>query len=132
MPYEVLLNPGETQSFRVRALDANGFTVDENVDPKSVKWGTFIPPTALVKATMKGSFNADGQLVADARTTTPSAGAVQGVLGDLKGYIKGRVLPGLPARLRGLRLRKYRARNRQDTSPQPTGTRPRRCRRTGT
>ncbi len=33
VPYEVLLHPGEKRSFRVRALDANGFTVEENVDP---------------------------------------------------------------------------------------------------
>lgn len=95
VPYEVFLNPGEIRSFRVRALDANGFTVDENIDPKSVKWEPFIPPTALVKATMKASFNADGQLVAD-KDNTPSAGQFQASLGDLKGYFKGRILPGLP------------------------------------
>ncbi len=95
IPYEVFLNPGETHAFRVRALDANGFTVDENVDPKSLKWEPFIPPTALVKVTMKGSFNADGQLVAD-KENAPSAGQFQGTLGDLKGYFKGRILPGVP------------------------------------
>lgn len=95
VPYEVLLNPGDTHSFRIRALDANGFTVDENVDPKSLKWDKFIPPTALVKVTANGSFNADGQLVADAGNA-PSAGQFEGDLGDLKGYIKVRVLPGLP------------------------------------
>lgn len=95
VPYEVLLSPGEKQSFRIRALDANGFTVEENVDPKSVKWAPFIPPTALVKVTAKGTFNADGQLVADA-DNTPSAGQFEAVLGDMKGYIKTRILPGLP------------------------------------
>ena len=38
IPYEVLLRPGQTQSFRIRSLDANGFTVSESIDPKSVKW----------------------------------------------------------------------------------------------
>ena len=95
VPYEVLLNPGETHTFRIRALDANGFTVDENVDPKSVKWEPFIPPTALVKATMKASFDANGQLAAD-KDNAPSAGQFQASLGDLKGYFKGRILPGLP------------------------------------
>ena len=95
IPYEVFLNPGETHSFRIRALDANGFTVDENVDPKSLKWETFIPPTALVKSTMKASFNADGKLVAE-NDNTPSAGQFEASLGDLKGYFKGRILPGLP------------------------------------
>jgi outer membrane protein assembly factor BamB len=95
VPYEVLLQPGGKQSFKIRALDANGFLVEDNVDPKSVKWAAFIPPTALVKVTAKGSFNADGQLVADA-DNTPSAGQFEAVLGDLKGYIKARILPGLP------------------------------------
>jgi len=48
-----------------------------------------------VKATMSGTFNAAGQLVADA-APKPSAGAFQATLGDLKGYIRGRVLPYLP------------------------------------
>ena len=95
IPYEVLIKPGQQQAFRIRALDANGFTVEENVDPKSVKWESFIPPTALVKVTMKGAFNADGQLVADA-TPVPSAGQFKATLGMLTGYIKGRVLPDLP------------------------------------
>lgn len=92
IPYEVLLKPGEKQSFRIRALDANGFTVEENVDPKSVKWEPFIPPTALVKVTMKGAFNADGQLVAEGI----SAGQWKATAGDLSGYIKGRIVSSLP------------------------------------
>jgi hypothetical protein len=80
-------------------LDAKGFTVEESVDPKTVKFETYIPPTALVKATMSGAFNADGALVAD---TAPkgSAGAFQGVLKagdkDLTGTMRARVLPNLP------------------------------------
>jgi len=100
IPYEVLLRPGQTQSFRVRVLDANGFTVTESVDPKSLKWEPFIPPTALVKATLKGAFNAAGQLVADA-APVGSAGQFKATLKgpdgkEISGYIKGRVLPGLP------------------------------------
>ncbi|MEN9546269.1 MAG: hypothetical protein RLZZ356_1001 [Verrucomicrobiota bacterium] len=100
IPYEVLLRPGQTQSFRVRVLDANGFTVAESVDPKSLKWEPFIPPTALVKATLKGSFNAAGQLVADL-APAGSAGQFKATLKGpdgkpISGYIKGRVLPGLP------------------------------------
>lgn len=92
IPYEVRLQPGDKQSFRIRALDANGFTVEENIDPKSVKWESFIPPTALVKVTMKGAFNADGQLVAEGI----SAGQWKATLGDATGYIKGRVISALP------------------------------------
>lgn len=95
VPYEVLIAPGEKRSFQVRVLDAKGFTVEEKVDPKSLKWEPFIPPTALVKVTMKAAFSADGQLVADA-DNAPSAGQFQASLGELKGYFKGRVLPGVP------------------------------------
>ncbi|HEX3987848.1 MAG TPA: PQQ-binding-like beta-propeller repeat protein, partial [Verrucomicrobiae bacterium] len=95
IPCEVLLQPNETVSFRVRELDANGLTAKEIEDPKSVKWASFIPPTAKVKARMNATFNADGQLVAGAEKV-PSAGAFEGEADDLKGYIRGRVLPGLP------------------------------------
>jgi len=95
VPYEIFLNPGQTQAFRVRALDANGFTVDDNVDLKSLKWEKFVPPTALVKSTINGSFDSDGKLIAD-KNNAPSAGQFQASLGDLKGYFKGRILPGIP------------------------------------
>ena len=95
IPSEVLLTPGAKASFRVRALDANGLTVEELQDLKSVKWASFVPPTAKVKATMKGAFNATGELVA-APDPIPSAGAFEASVGDLKGYLRARVLPGLP------------------------------------
>jgi outer membrane protein assembly factor BamB len=95
IPSEVLLKPGGKAKFRVRSLDANGLTVNENVDPQSVKWATFIPPTALVKSTMKGSFNANGELVAD-EENVPSAGAFMATSGNARGIIRGRVLSYLP------------------------------------
>jgi len=95
IPYEVFLNPGQTQSFRIRSLDADGFTVDENIDPKSVNWESFIPPTALVKVRINGAFNAEGQLVAN-KTPAPSAGQFKATLGALTGFIKGRVIPAPP------------------------------------
>ncbi len=95
IPSEVLMHPGEIASFRIRSLDKNGFIVQDNIDPKSVKWASYIPPTARVKSLMKGAFNADGKLVAD-KEAVPSAGAFMATLGNLKGTIRGRVLPGLP------------------------------------
>jgi outer membrane protein assembly factor BamB len=95
IPYEVLLKPGQSHAFRIRSLDEHGFTVDENINPKSVKWESFIPPTALVKVTMKGAFNADGVLVAE-NAQVPSAGQFKATLGEATGYIKGRVIPSLP------------------------------------
>ena len=95
IPSEVLMRPGQTASFRVRSLDANGFTVEEFKDLSGVKWASFVPPTAKVKSAMKASFNAEGQLVA-AADPAPSAGAFEARAGDLKGYMRGRILPYLP------------------------------------
>ena len=95
IPSEVLLRPGQSASFSARAVDRNGFTVEEIKDVKSLQWTNYIPPTARVRSAMKASFNADGQLVA-ANETIPSAGAFEATLGGIKGYIRGRVLPYPP------------------------------------
>ena len=95
IPSEVTLRPGQTASFRARKLDANGFVTEEIADMKTLKWASYIPPTARVKSTMNGVFDANGKLVAEA-APRPSAGAFEATLGDLKGYIRGRVLPYLP------------------------------------
>ncbi len=95
VPSEVLLRPGQSASFHARSLDAKGFTVEEISDIKSLQWASYVPPTARVKSTMKASFNDKGELLA-ANESTPSAGAFEAKLGNLKGYIRGRVLPYLP------------------------------------
>jgi len=95
IPSEIALRPGQSASFRAKSIDANGFTVQEISDMKSLTWTNFIPPTAKVKALMNAKFNADGKLVADS-APKPSAGAFKATRGDLKGYIRGRVLPYLP------------------------------------
>jgi outer membrane protein assembly factor BamB len=91
----VLLHPGDTVSFQVRELDVHGLTVKEIDDPKSVQWTPFIPPTARVKAKMNAAFKADGQLTAPP-DKSPSAGAFEAQVDGLRGYLRGRVLPGLP------------------------------------
>ncbi|MBU6399661.1 MAG: PQQ-binding-like beta-propeller repeat protein [Verrucomicrobia bacterium] len=95
IPSEVLLRPGQSVSFRVRSLDANGFTVQEAIDPRQVKWEHYVPPTAKVRAAMKASFSAAGELTA-AADPVASAGAFRASVGDLKGYFRGRVLPYPP------------------------------------
>ena len=75
-PSELLLKPGDTASFHVRALDAKGLTVKDIDDAPSIHWASYIPPTAKVKATLKASFNDGGQLVA-APEKLPSAGAFE-------------------------------------------------------
>ncbi len=97
IPAEVLLKPGEKVSFRVRALDANGLTVEDVKDPKRIHWAHYIPPTARVRASMKAEFNEAGQLVAGSEPV-PSAGAFEAVADNLRGTFRGRVLPGLPIR----------------------------------
>lgn len=95
IPSEMVLTPGEARQVRVRALDAKGFTVEEAVDLSKVKFETYIPPTALVKAQMKGAYDAQGRLVADAAPVA-SAGAYQASMGELKGTMRAKVLPDLP------------------------------------
>ena len=95
IPSEVLLHPGQKAGFRIRSLDANGFTVDESIAPDQLKWVHFIPATAKVKASLRGDFNSSGELVA-APDPILSAGAFEATYQGLKGYIRGRVMPNIP------------------------------------
>jgi len=101
IPNESLLRPGQSAKLRVRALDANGFTANEAVDVKSVKFETYIPPTALVKAKMTGAV-VDGALTAE-KATSPSAGAFMGTMKvgekEINGTFRGRVQLDLPIKL---------------------------------
>jgi outer membrane protein assembly factor BamB len=95
IPAEFLLEPGQSQKFRARSVDARGFVVQENIDPKTIKWATYIPPTARVRATVNGKFDQNGVLtVSDERVG--SAGAFEATMENLKGYIRGRVMRGIP------------------------------------
>lgn len=94
IPAETVIMTGNKQSFRVRSVDAAGFLV--NPDVKGVKWESFIPPTAKVKATMDGKFNDEGQLVV-APDAKSSAGAFKATAPDgTFGTIRGRALRNLP------------------------------------
>lgn len=100
IPYEFLIRPGQTQEFRIRALDANGFTVEESVDPKSVTWEPYVPPTALVRAFASAKFDSAGRLVA-MPSPVASAGQFKATLKradgtELVGFVKGRILPAPP------------------------------------
>jgi outer membrane protein assembly factor BamB len=94
IPAETVIMRGNKQAFRIRSVDANGMVVSDKVE--GVKWESFIPPTAKVKATMDASFNEAGELVvaADAKI---SAGAWKATAPDgTFGTIRGRGLKGLP------------------------------------
>jgi outer membrane protein assembly factor BamB len=95
VPYEVVLHPGESASFRARKLDARGLLAEEIQDVSNLRWEPYVPPTALVKARMDASFNSRGQLVAEPDATL-SAGRFEATLDGLKGYVRGRVIPDLP------------------------------------
>ena len=94
IPSEIYLLAGGSQPVRVRSLDANGFVVQENVDLASVKFESYIPPTARVRSVLKAKFQ-DGKIVADPEQVG-SAGAFQATMGNLKGLMRGRVVPSLP------------------------------------
>ncbi len=94
IPAEVVIMRGGRQSFRIRSVDANGLVVSDKVE--GVKWESFIPPTAKVKATMDASFNEAGELVV-APDAKVSAGAFKATAPDgTFGTIRGRALKGLP------------------------------------
>jgi outer membrane protein assembly factor BamB len=94
IPSEVYLLAGGSQPVRVRSLDANGFVVQEKVDLASVKFESYIPPTARVRSALKAKFQ-DGKIVADSEQVG-SAGAFQATMGNMKGLMRGRVVPALP------------------------------------
>jgi outer membrane protein assembly factor BamB len=94
IPSEVFLLAGETHPIRVRSLDANGFVVQDNLDFNSIKFASFIPPTARVRSTLNVKFEG-GNVVADSQQVG-SAGAFQATMGNLKGLMRGRVMPALP------------------------------------
>ena len=92
VPSDVLLRPSESAKFSVNTIDQYGNVLEKNV---KATFASYIPPTALVKAEMNGTVDADGTLVASS-ANTPSAGAFKATAGDLSGLCRGRVLPKLP------------------------------------
>ena len=96
IPADVLLAPGETQSFRVRSLDDKGFVAGE-LSAADLEWDAFIPPTARVRTSLDGAFDTQGRLQASAKAL-PSAGAFKAAANGLTGITRGRVLPAPPLR----------------------------------
>jgi hypothetical protein len=94
IPAEVLVRPGEKVRFTIRGIDANGFPTTV-YNSSQAKWAKFIPPTARVRSEMNADFDAQGEMVASA-SPIPSAGAFEATVDGFKGYIRGRVLPGMP------------------------------------
>jgi outer membrane protein assembly factor BamB len=93
-PEEVLMRPGTKATFRFFGVDSNGLTVKELTGVKPT-WKKFIPPTAKVRAEMDAAVNEQGEMVV-APGAKLSAGAWEVTIGDWKGYMRGRVVCGLP------------------------------------
>ena len=92
IPSEVLLRPGQKQSFRIHSLSKSG---NRMFKVKRVEWEKFIPPAAKVKAKLDADFNDSGMLVAEPNAKL-SAGAFKATSGNISGTIRGRILPDLP------------------------------------
>ncbi len=92
IPTDILLQPGDSQSFSLQTVDRNGVVTGS---AESATWEKFIPPTAKVKSEMDADFDASGALVTR-EDSKISAGAFMGTAGELKGTIRGRILPVLP------------------------------------
>lgn len=92
VPSELILQPGDVQRFRVRALDANG---NAHAQVQDVKWEPFIPPAAKVRSTLDARFSPGGELVVPSGAQ-PSAGMMKAVSGNLSGTIRGRIAPPIP------------------------------------
>ncbi|MCH9023147.1 MAG: PQQ-binding-like beta-propeller repeat protein [Planctomycetes bacterium] len=94
VPSEVLLRPGQHQSFKVRQLNNQGQLVS-GLPSTQATWEKFIPATAKVRVKMDGDFNEQAVLVIGS-ANRPSAGAYKATAGNLSGTFRGRVLPKLP------------------------------------
>ncbi len=94
VPADVLLIPGQHETFRFQQLDENGFVVGV-LNPADFTWETFVPPTAKVRATLDAEFDEQGRLVAGPNARA-SAGMFKGTSKDgAVVFVRGRIVPGL-------------------------------------
>ncbi len=94
IPTEVLLRAGDTQTFRIRSIDANGLPVSW-IDPKEAVFEKWIPATAKVRVKLSATVDDAGRLTAD-KVNRSSAGAFRVTHGGLVGTFRGRTMPALP------------------------------------
>jgi outer membrane protein assembly factor BamB len=88
IPSEVLLKPGETQPFWVRALDDRGYFASLVPEPEWSK-------DEQAPGNLDASFNEDGDLVA-AGDAEASAGSFTAKSDGITGSVRGRVVPSIP------------------------------------
>lgn len=100
IPSDVLVRPGQTVDFRIRSLNAQGLVrpipskTAAPITSEDLSWRKFVPPGALVRAEMDATIE-QGKLTVGPNAKF-SAGMFEGSRGDLKGTLRGRVVPDLP------------------------------------
>ena len=90
VPAEFALSAGQSQDFRVWAVDSNGIRVKQIED---VGWEKFIPPTAKVKAEVDAAF--EGNTLKAGRNAKLSAGAFKATWNGMSATTRGRVEAGI-------------------------------------
>ncbi len=91
IPVDLLLTAGSSADVSLVKADGNGIPISE---AGVAEWGTFIPPTAKVKATMDAAF--EGNTISAKADAQLSAGAWKGTAEGLTGFVRGRVISNLP------------------------------------
>ena len=103
VPSEVALRPGEKQTFRLRALDANGLFVK---DLSGGEWKKFVPATAKVKSEMDAEFDAKWRFGGEARRE-----AIRRLMGTDRRWLEG--LHARPGAAESYRMRRTSKRSSQ-------------------
>lgn len=92
VPAEVLMKPDQKLPIKVNVLDAFGQYAGQ---VNQVSWKPVVPPGAMVAASMSATFDDTGAM-ATAPSAVQSAGAFEVSSGELKGQLRGRVVPAFP------------------------------------
>ncbi len=95
IPGELLLRPGDAQAFRVRELNAAGWTLRE-ADAAELAWSKFVPPTARVQSYLDAEFDGSRGVLIVPEDAKASAGAIRAERNGVSGTARGRVLPAFP------------------------------------
>ena len=93
VPAEFAVKSGESQAFKVFALDRTGRRIEQIKE--GLAWEKWIPPTAKVQSVVDADISGDGVLTA-AKGAALSAGALRVSIGEIHGITRGRVLQELP------------------------------------
>lgn len=92
VPAEFALRAGESQEFKVYALNADGKRVKEIVE--TIAWEAFVPPTAKVKAKVDAGFAPGTNKLVAGNTAKLSAGAFKATWKGKSATVRGRIVAG--------------------------------------